>query len=323
MDNRHSARTNERIKPRTDLELIMVTVAVVAVFFMSLGRIAAITAFFDGDEEEQMTTVVTKGDEEQEEEGAEEAEGEAAQNHKLDYDLTQYASDEGAAGKLYSYLDTYPEAAYILRNLDLYPQQMLEFVARFPEAMGFAASYLDFDRMNYQPELDLSGEVTRGEMPYLLQWDSRWGYVEYGDGMIGYSGCGPTCLSMVAMYYYGWDNNDPIAVARYADENDYYVSGSGSSWTLMSKGCKDFDLIAKEIILDENAMVKALEAGKPIICAMGPGVFTDNGHYIVLTGYVDGAFTIHDPNSPANTARTWTYNEIKDQIRNIWSFAPV
>ena len=36
----------------------------------------------------------------------------------------------------------------------------------------------------------------QGKIPMLLQWDERWGYESYGSGLIGWTGCGPTCLSM-------------------------------------------------------------------------------------------------------------------------------
>ena len=57
-----------------------------------------------------------------------------------------------------------------------------------------------------------------------------------------------------------------------------------------------------------------------MICAMGPGVFTDGGHYIVIAGYNDSGFIIRDPNSPENSARVWAFDEIRDQIKNLWSF---
>ena len=66
-------------------------------------------------------------------------------------------------------------------------------------------------------------------------------------------------------------------------------------------------------------MVSALEAGNPVILAMGPGDFTTSGHYIVLTGVEDGAFRVNDPNSVKNSCRLWTYEELEGQIRNIWS----
>ena len=68
-------------------------------------------------------------------------------------------------------------------------------------------------------------------------------------------------------------------------------------------------------------MTDALEAGHPVILALGKGDFTTTGHYIVLTGYQDGAFTVNDPNSPIRSAQTWTYEQLEGQIRNIWEIS--
>lgn len=320
MEERQRTRRRERARQWSDLDFLIFGIAALAVLIMTIGRVAWVTSLFHQEPEELTTTVVSKDQDSEETADGEEGADDSAAETNMDYDLSQYATDEGVAGQIYAHMAAYPEAAYILRNLDLYPEDLLKFAARFPEAMSYAASYLDFDRMNLQQEIDLSKEVTLGEIPLLIQWDTRWGYITYGDGLIGYTGCGPTCLSMVSIYYNGWNNNDPVAVAKFAEENGYYVDGSGSSWTLMSQASVNFGLNASEVILDENAMARALEEGKPVVCAMGPGDFTDNGHYIVLTGYENGAFTIHDPNSPANSARTWTFSELKSQIRNIWSF---
>ena len=54
---------------------------------------------------------------------------------------------------------------------------------------------------------------------------------------------------------------------------------------------------------------------------MRPGDFTDTGHFIVLAGYADGAFTVHDPNSIANSQTTWTFERIKGQIKNLWAYS--
>ena len=37
-------------------------------------------------------------------------------------------------------------------------------------------------------------------------------------------------------------------------------------------------------------------------------------------GYNDSGFIIRDPNSPENSARVWAFDEIRDQIKNLWSF---
>ena len=107
-------------------------------------------------------------------------------------------------------------------------------------------------------------------------------------------------------------------VARFAQENGYYSRGSGSSWTLISEGSGQLGVKATEIPLVKKKMIDALEAGKPIICAMREGDFTTTGHYIVLRGVENGEFQVNDPNSVVNSEKLWSYEQIEGQIRNLW-----
>lgn len=209
----------------------------------------------------------------------------------------------------------------ILNAPDQYPQALRELAEKNPEAIDFVYQYPQLH--DQTPEIDLSAEAAAGTVPLLLQWDSRWGYQSYGSGLIGYTGCGPTCLSMVALCLTGNASYDPLTVARYAQQAGYYVEGTGTSWELMSDGCAHFGLAAEELPLDEGRMASALAAGMPLICAMGPGDFTDNGHFIVVTGYDGAGFSIRDPNSPQRSARTWSFEELSGQIRNLWAFSKV
>ena len=208
--------------------------------------------------------------------------------------------------------------AYIQSETTKYPQALRELVQKNPETLDFVYDYPINSTLT--PEIDLSAEAAGGTVPLLLQWDERWGYRSYGSGLIGYTGCGPTCLSMVAIYLTGDANCDPGTVAQYAQQQGYYVEGSGTAWELMATGCTHFGLKSEEIGLDENGMAAALSDGKVLICSMGPGDFTDGGHYIVLTGHSDTGFSICDPNSPKRSAQTWTFDRLKNQIRNVWAF---
>jgi hypothetical protein len=200
-----------------------------------------------------------------------------------------------------------------------YPPELLEMLEKNSETLDYVKNYPTLH--NQTPDIDLSEEANSEEIPLLLQWDTRWGYRSYGGGLIGYTGCGPTCLSMVALYLTGNSEYTPAAIADYAEKNGYYAKGAGSSWTLMSEASAAFDLSAEELPLDENRMISALSEGRPIICSMGPGDFTTTGHYIVLTGYEDGEFTVNDPNSIQRSGERWSYDRISGQIRNLWAMS--
>lgn len=199
-----------------------------------------------------------------------------------------------------------------------YPQFIIDLLERNPETEEFV---LNYPFRKEKAEVDLSAFAGSDTVPLFLQWDPMWGYRSYGSGIIGVTGCGPTCLAMVGFYLTGDDNMSPDQVAKFAEKNGYYESGYGSSWTLISEGAGKLGLQAKELPLVKKKMVDALEAGTPIIVALGPGAFTAQGHYIVLTGMENGLFRVNDPNSRQRSQMLWSYEELEGQIRNLWAIS--
>lgn len=193
-----------------------------------------------------------------------------------------------------------------------------EMIEKNPETVKYVKG---FEEVTEYPEyIDLSEELEDGGIPLLMQWDSRWGYCRYGAGLIGYTGCGPTCLSMVLLGLTGDEKYNPAYVAKFATDSGYCIYGNGTAWTLFSDGAESLGLTAKELPLSETGMEQELDAGRPIICIMGPGDFTDSGHYIIVTGYSDGDFTVLDPYRKANCEKNWDYDTLAGQIRNLWSY---
>lgn len=225
------------------------------------------------------------------------------------------------SGKLPDSLSDEEKLAYIMQHSELYLPSMLEQVEKYPQTLDYVYEYPR--KKNHVSEIELSEEAGSDTVPLLLQWDSRWGYRPYGDGLIGYTGCGPTCLSMVAIYLTGNARYSPDYVAELAERNGYWVDDVGTTWDLMCSGCRDLGLTSNEIPLDEDAMASALMEGQPIICSVKPGDFTYSGHFIVLTGYKDGMFTVNDPNSRQNSEWKWSYTELSGQIKNMWAFSSV
>ena len=198
-----------------------------------------------------------------------------------------------------------------------YPKSLIQLLERNPETETFVLEY----PFREEQEADLSEYANSTSVPLFLQWDPQWGYEKYGSDVIGITGCGPTCLAMVGYYLTGSDTMNPGDIAAFAQRNGYYESGYGSSWTLISEGGEKLGLTVTELPLVKKKLVDNLEAGNPIILAMGPGDFTTAGHYIVLTGVEDGMFRVNDPNSRANSQRLWSYEELESQIRNIWAIS--
>lgn len=200
--------------------------------------------------------------------------------------------------------------------LEEYPENLIELAKKNPETKEFVLNYpLEKGK---EHEIDLSEYKSCSSVPLLMQWDKRWGYNEYAGELMGFSGCGPTCLSMVAIYLLDDTTLTPEYIANFSTENGYSLDENGSSWTLISEGGERLGLSIEEIPLMESIITSNLKDGNPIICIMGEGDFTSTGHFIVMTDYVDGKIKVNDPNSKARSEKTWEYEKIKDQIRNLW-----
>lgn len=195
-----------------------------------------------------------------------------------------------------------------------YPQSLIDLLERNPETEDFVLNY----PFREESAIDLTEYDLSEGVPLMMQWDPRWGYLPYGSDMVGITGCGPLCLAMAGYYVTGDEAFRPDKMVAFAAENGYYSKGNGSSWTLISEGGVKLGLDVAEIPLVKKRITDNLEAGNPIICAMGKGDFTSSGHYIVLVGMEDGKIRVNDPNSRANSARLWTYEEMESQFRNLW-----
>ena len=200
-----------------------------------------------------------------------------------------------------------------------YSQELDALLDRNPEAAEFVADYPLYK--NGSGEYSMTEFENLSSLPHFIQWDTRWGYEEYAGSLMGLSGCGPVCLSMVAVYLLEDLSLDPLYIAAFAEENGYAEKNNGTKWTLMSKGAEKLGLRSSELPLHKQTMIKELEEGRPIICIMGAGDFTSSGHFIVLTDYTEEGFSVLDPNSKNRSEQKWTYERIEKQIRNLWSFS--
>jgi len=206
--------------------------------------------------------------------------------------------------------------ARILENKEEYPEFLLEALSKNTELIDYVLDYNDNNGKVLSNDI---GNVKKGDYPLLLQYDKRWGYAYYGEYNLAISGCGPTTIAMVVAGLTGRNDVTPYTVAKYAMENNYY-SESGTKWALMKEGIKHFGIKSRELNNSKKLIFKELEKGHPIICSMKPGIFTTTGHFIAIVGIKDNKFIVHDPNSKKKSKGLWSYEEIKDEIRNMWVF---
>ncbi len=206
-------------------------------------------------------------------------------------------------------------AQEILAHCDEYPQELLQLLVKDPDTIDFV---YDYPKLKARTSKDEFIPIHEGEVPLFLQWDQRWGYERYGDTIIALGGCAPAALAMAAAGLRKDGSIQPPLVARFADENGFYVNGVGSSWELIEAGAEHFGISATPLSLNKNNVFHALTNGNVIICSMAPGDFTSSGHFIVLCALQDGKIEIRDPNSKKRSAQLWEYERLATQISNLW-----
>lgn len=224
---------------------------------------------------------------------------------------------EEAVAKIKELSRYFPALYHVYTNEEQYPIEILLSTAGNPEMTDFAYGYLYSDG-------SVTGGFTENEQPedypLLLQWDIRWGYMPYGErGVVGSSGCGPACLSMAVFYLTGNRECTPDAVAQYSLDEGHYVDGVGTAWALLDNYPTEYGLTVTHPSISEETMKAHLDKGNILICSVRPGDFTSEGHFIVIYGYDENGFKVNDPKCIYRSRLSWTYDQIQDDIKRIWS----
>ena len=211
------------------------------------------------------------------------------------------------------------QIAEIYRQHSRYSDDMLKALANNPEMADFVKNSLNADA---RPSYTGLSELEKSqEYPLFLQWDPRWGYVDYGDDTIGLSGCGPTCVSMAMYYLLGDESITPDAVAQYSMDNGHYVMGTGTAWALLEDFPATCGVAVRQPGVSEQTMKNALDEGGVIICSMGKGDFTAAGHFVVIYGYDSSCFYVNDSNCVARSREKWEYDRLAKQIKHMWIYS--
>lgn len=218
--------------------------------------------------------------------------------------------------RLKNLADRYPEFQTIYDHMDQYPEALLNNLCCNPNMLDFALGYQE----NYDTTSGTLGASELDGIPLFIQWDKRWGYDAYGNDVIGLSGCGPTCLSMIVIGLTKNQEATPDKLADYATEHGYYEQNSGTKWSFMDEVAAVYGVQGYYIYLSKDNMQEELSQGHPLVCAMRSGDFTSQGHFIVIAGMEGDKFLVHDPNSIERSQQLWDYDTLQYQISAIWAF---
>jgi hypothetical protein len=164
-----------------------------------------------------------------------------------------------------------------------------------------------------------ASEWVKGEFPYIYQIDPQWKDEPYLDGTIEDTGCGPTALTIAYAGLTGNTDYDPVKMAQFTVDNGYVADGM-TAWTLMDDGAEKLGLSSTQFPVSAENLVAELEAGNAVIVSVGPGDFTDKGHFMVAVGVApNGSVYIRDPNSVENSSHTWSAERIASQAKGMWA----
>ena len=134
------------------------------------------------------------------------------------------------------------------------------------------------------------------------------------------SGCGAVCVSMVVAYLTGNSVQTPESLFLRAAEMGEYA-GWGLKHETLSALLDENGVRNEWIPNSAEDVERALREGKPVIAHVGPGIFTNAGHYVVLRGIADdGLILVNDPASPERSAGAYPLDKIVRQARREDSF---
>lgn len=143
------------------------------------------------------------------------------------------------------------------------------------------------------------------EVVYFNQLDERYANQPYGTDNIGGYGCGPTSMAIVVSSLTD-DMVDPVEMAKWAYDNGYWCSKSGSYHAFLPAAAKKWGLPVEGCPATEpQRIVDALSDGKLVVALMTKGHFTSSGHFIVLRGVADEKILVADPASTTRSQQSW------------------
>ena len=164
------------------------------------------------------------------------------------------------------------------------------------------------------------GEYLTGgshELVYYDQANDAWRGKPYGSDNIGNYGCGPVAMAMVVSTLTETVVN-PVEMAQYCVNHGYWAKGHGSYWSIVPGVAEAFGLTCTSLSseeLDRDRILHSLATGQLLVALMGPGHFTNNGHFIVLRGLtLDGSVLVADSASPDRSLTPWDLDLLLEEL---------
>ncbi len=149
---------------------------------------------------------------------------------------------------------------------------------------------------------------------YISQNDEKFEKMAYGSSNVKVAGCGIVSLTMALNYVSEKEIVKLEDVLKWAQENNMYIDGVGSSWSLISGFAKTVPVNCEQIYINSlESFCSSLEEGEVYIASMGKGNFTQSGHFIVITKTEDAKVSVLDPASICRSLKKWDAQTVFEQ----------
>lgn len=172
--------------------------------------------------------------------------------------------------------------------------QSEEEIKNVSEEQNVEDIYIEQKTVKSVPDVSLGNYVG---LTYYSQIDSRWRnypYTSTGNSgqTIGTSGCGPTVGAMVVTATKG--TITPPEMGDLFVMYGYRSANSGTYWSAFNFVANTFGLEYQETgNFDE--MLNLLRNNYYVVVSCGKGLFTDGGHFVLLTGINGDTISVYDP----------------------------
>lgn len=143
------------------------------------------------------------------------------------------------------------------------------------------------------------------------QYDSKLAEKSYCGSTMAKAGCGPTaCADIMANFM----DVTPWEVAGWMEEYGYTTNESGTVWSgiaayfnkngVTAKQVNGSSLYGKKDSASEKEWKEAMKSGDYYgILLMGPGMWTNSGHYIAIDSFDGTYYKVLDPASATRTGK--------------------
>lgn len=165
----------------------------------------------------------------------------------------------------------------------------------------------------YITDVEFENVEHKNEVIFYDQNDYKTPFCGINGTTISGYGCGITASAIVTSTLLQDSKYDPLYMNDLAKANNTgaFCNRGGTNVSFFKYFADKFGFKYASYNKDQGAnVVEALKTGNSLVIAhMGPGDFTNNGHYIVLSGINEQGFVeVHDPNDRNNKKNRGTGN---------------